>query len=206
MFKHFTLTLATLLCLLLNACTSGVDDTASVTDLETRKHQMMKITDLEERGRIGISARYKKASFAVNSIYHYRKNMFSLEFTGPMGVSYAKLDVYANGSTFLDVRGTSYSGDNARELLAKEFGIDVPVEKLPFIMFGIPEGDITLDEKGLVKTAQYKEEYLVTYKEHKLFHSEYLLPTFIEIKTPFTEVIVRISEISRFETATDTSL
>ena len=164
--KLFTVVTTATMLTLLNACstTSSNEEFAKLSRQE-QLAQLNNISELEENGKIALISRYKKARFAVNCTYHYKKNYFSLEFTGPMGMQYAMLEVYANGTTFLKAQGKVNKGDSARDLLKTQFGLDIPVEDLPAIMVGAPKGELTYDEQGFVKTAKQGEEYLVTYKQ-----------------------------------------
>lgn len=196
--KLFTVVTASTLLTLLNAC-SSTNTTGDFTRLSRQEQiaQLNSISELEENGKIALISRYKKARFAVNCTYHYKKNYFSLEFTGPMGMQYAMLEVYANGTTFFKAQGKVNKGDSARELLKTQFGLDVPVEDLPSIMVGAPEGELTYDENGFVKTAKKGEEYLVTYKQYQAQRRGLPLPTNFNILTPYTEVKVSISNVIR---------
>lgn len=196
--KLFTVVTATTLLTFLNAC-SSTNTTGDFTRLSRQEQiaQLNSISELEENGKIALISRYKKARFAVNCTYHYKKNYFSLEFTGPMGMQYAMLEVYANGTTFLKAQGKVNKGDSARDLLKTQFGLDIPVEDLPAIMVGAPKGELTYDEQGFVKTAKQGEEYLVTYKQYQAQRRGLPLPTNFEILTPFTQVKVNINNVLR---------
>ncbi len=198
LMKLFTVVTTATMLTLLNACstTSSNEEFAKLSRQE-QIAQLNNINELEENGKIALISRYKKARFAVNCTYHYKKNYFSLEFTGPMGMQYAMLEVYANGTTFLKAQGKVNKGDSARDLLKTQFGLDIPVEDLPAIMVGAPKGELTYDEQGFVKTAKQGEEYLVTYKQYQAQRKGLPLPTNFEILTPFTQVKVNINNVLR---------
>lgn len=195
LIKLFTVVTTATMLTLLNACstTSSNEEFAKLS----RQEQLAQLNNIEENGKIALISRYKKARFAVNCTYHYKKNYFSLEFTGPMGMQYAMLEVYANGTTFLKAQGKVNKGDSARDLLKTQFGLDIPVEDLPAIMVGAPKGELTYDEQGFVKTAKQGEEYLVTYKQYQAQRRALPLPTNFEILTPFTQVKVNIYNVLR---------
>ena len=176
--KLFTVVTTATMLTLLNACstTSSNEEFAKLSRQE-QLAQLNNISELEENGKIALISRYKKARFAVNCTYNYKKNYFSLEFTGPMG----KVN----------------KGDSARDLLKTQFGLDIPVEDLPAIMVGAPKGELTYDEQGFVKTAKQGEEYLVTYKQYQAQRKGLPLPTNFEILTPFTQVKVNINNVLR---------
>lgn len=182
---------------LLNACTSGVEETDfSKLTAEQRIEKIFKISELKENNKIALFSTKTNSRLAVNSVYHYKNKAFSLEFLGPMGMRYAKLDVHANGTTYLDVQGRTYNGDNARNLLKQQFNLDVPVEKLPDIMFGIPEGKCTYDEQGYIKTATLSEGYELAYKQYKTFKGGVVLPQDIEIIAPNNKVIIKVNSVT----------
>lgn len=196
--KIFTAVTAAACLTLLNACSSNSsnEDFAKLSRQE-QVALLNSLNELEESGKIALISRYKKARFAVNCTYHYKKNVFSLEFTGPMGMQYALLEFYANGTTFFKAQGKVNKGDSARELLKTQFGLDVPVEDLPSIMVGAPKGELTFNEQGFVKTAKKGEEYLVTYRQYQAQRRGVFLPTNFDILTPYTQVKVSINNVIR---------
>ena len=109
---------------------------------------------------------------------------------------YAKLDVLANGTTYLDVQGRNFNGDNARALLKEQFNLDIPVEKLPDIMFGIPEGKCSYDTHGYVNKATLSEGYEVAYKQYKTFKGGVVLPSDIEIIAPNNKVLIKVNSVT----------
>lgn len=193
--KFFAIIFMALSLFVLNACTSiqGEKNFEKMT-YEQRIEMLKTVNKLEENGRIAIMPN-KGRSFAVNCTYSYTPQAYSIEFLGPMGMQYAKVDVYANGTTFLNIRGDVYKGDNARELLKKQFNLDLPVEQIPAIMFGTPKGELTFDEKGFVKTAKFNEEYQVNYKDYRAFRGV-VLPKGIEIITPIAKVEFRVNDVT----------
>lgn len=182
---------------LLNACSSGIEETDfSKLTPEQRIEKILKINELKENNKIALFSTKNKSRLAVNSVYHYKNKAFSLEFLGPMGMRYAKLDVLANGTTYLDVRGRNFNGDNARALLKEQFNLDIPVEKLPDIMFGIPEGKCSYDTHGYVNKATLSEGYEVAYKQYKTFKGGVVLPSDIEIIAPNNKVIIKVNRVT----------
>lgn len=195
------LALALGITVLATACTSNTEklnDFANLTT-EQRVHALQGIKHLEEDGRIALIGRYKKQTFSVNCNYIFKNDSYTLEFTGPMGMRYVQLQVYANGTTFLNVQGENYKGDSARQLLKDEFNLDVPVEDLHSIMVGLPRGEKTYDAKGYVKTATYDDVYQVTYKSYKAFRKGIPLPDNMEILTPYTKILIKINNVNSLE-------
>ncbi len=190
--------LPALAALFINACSSNLEEVNfEQLSKEQRIEKLQSLHEIEENGKIALISRMNGSRMSVNSIYHYKQKSFSLEFTGPMGMSYAKIDVLKNGTTFLNVRGQLFKGDGARELLKEQFGLDIPVEDLPSIMLGTPKGDVTYDNKGYAKSALYGDEYKVDYKEYKTFRGGYPLPTFIEVVSPMAQIVIKIHEVTR---------
>lgn len=184
--------------LLINACSSNIEEVNfEQLSKEQRIEKLQNLHEIEEMGKIALISRMNGSRMAVNSIYHYKQQSFSLEFTGPMGMSYAKIDVLANGTTFLNVRGQLSKGDGARALLKEQFGLDIPIEDLPSIMLGTPKGDVTYDANGYAKSALYGDEYKVNYKAYKTFRGGYPLPTSIEVLTPMAQIVIKINEVTR---------
>jgi len=185
------------LAVLLNACSSGIEETDfSKLTYEQRVEKISKINELKENNKIALFSSKNNSRLSVNSVYHYKNKAFSLEFLGPMGMRYAKLDVLANGTTYLDVQGRSFNGDNARNLLKEQFNLDIPVEKLPNIMFGIPEGKCSYDADGYVKSTTLAEGYTVNYKQYKAFKGGYVLPSDIEIGSTNNKVLIKINSVT----------
>lgn len=182
--------------LLIQGCTSDSEVMSKMTP-QIYAQKVANIHELEENGKTALISRYKKRSFSVNTSYHYKDGSFSLEFTGPMGMQYAQIDVYKNGTTYLKVQGQILKGDNARELLKNEFNIDVPVEQLHSILTGIPEGTLTYDSNGLVKTALKEDEYFVEYKKYRVTRGDIPLPTNLEVTTPYTKLVISIYNVTR---------
>lgn len=184
---------------LLNACsTTGVEESGfdSLTK-EQRQEKLIGLHELEESGKVGLIAVLTNQRFSVNFDYHYKNDAFSLQFLGPMGMQYAKIDVMPSGKTYLKVRSEVYDGDDPRKLLKDEFGFDVPVGDLRKIMLGMPDGDKTYDSKGYVKSCNYDDEYIVRYKEYKTFRGGYTLPTSIEISTAFSKIVINVYNVIR---------
>ena len=180
-----------------NACSSGIEETDfSKLTPEQRIEKILKINELKENNKIALFSTKNKSRLAVNSVYHYKNKAFSLEFLGPMGMRYAKLDVLANGTTYLDVQGRNFNGDNARALLKEQFNLDIPVEKLPDIMFGIPEGKCSYDTHGYVNKATLSEGYEVAYKQYKTFKGGVVLPSDIEIIAPNNKVLIKVNSVT----------
>ena len=116
---------------ILTGCAPKVEENNfSLLNQEQRAQKLNNINELEEFGRIGLFSRYKNASFSVNCSYSYNKDKFSLAFTGPMGLQYALVEVYANGTTYINAQGKVLKGENARELLKENFKLDIPLEDL----------------------------------------------------------------------------
>ncbi|WP_406017683.1 lipoprotein insertase outer membrane protein LolB [Succinivibrio sp.] len=182
---------------LLNACSSGIEETDfSKLTPEQRIEKISKISELKENNKIALFSTKTNSRLAVNSVYHYKNKAFSLEFLGPMGMRYAKLDVLANGTTYLDVQGRNFNGDNARALLKEQFNLDIPVEKLPDIMFGIPDGKCSYDTHGYVNKATLSEGYEVAYKQYKTFKGGVVLPSDIEIIAPNNKVLIKVNSVT----------
>ena len=182
---------------LLNACSSGIEETDfSKLTPEQRIEKISKISELKENNKIALFSTKTNSRLAVNSVYHYKNKAFSLEFLGPMGMRYAKLDVLANGTTYLDVQGRNFNGDNARALLKEQFNLDIPVEKLPDIMFGIPDGKCSYDTHGYVNKATLSEGYEVAYKQYKTFKGWVVLPSDIEIIAPNNKVLIKVNSVT----------
>jgi outer membrane biogenesis lipoprotein LolB len=195
--NKFYLSVICAITVLLNACSSGIEESdSSKLTAEQRIEKISKISELKESNKIALFSTKNKSRLSVNSVYHYKNKAFSLEFLGPMGMRYAKLDVLANGSTYLDVQGRSFNGDNARTLLKEQFNLDVPVEKLPDIMFGLPVGKCTYDDLGYVKKATLSEGYEVTYKQYKTFKDGVVLPSDIEIIAPNNKVLIKVNSVT----------
>lgn len=185
------------LTVLLNACSSGIEETDfSKLTPEQRIEKISKISELKENNKIALFSTKTNSRLAVNSVYHYKNKAFSLEFLGPMGMRYAKLDVLANGTTYLDVQGRNFNGDNARALLKEQFNLDIPVEKLPDIMFGIPDGKCSYDTHGYVNKATLSEGYEVAYKQYKTFKGGVVLPSDIEIIAPNNKVLIKVNSVT----------
>ncbi|MGN1280342.1 MAG: lipoprotein insertase outer membrane protein LolB [Succinivibrio sp.] len=180
----------------LNGCATDSEVMSKMTP-EVYSQKVKSIHELEENGKIALISRYKNSRFSVNTNYHYNDGSFSLEFTGAMGLQYAQIEVYKNGTTFLKIQGEVFKGDNARELLKEKFNIDVPVEELHAILTGIPKGELTYDSNGLVKTALKDDEYFIEYKKYRVTRGELPLPTNLEVTTPFTKLIISIYNVTR---------
>ena len=188
--------------LLLNACSSSVRVDTSLQQKmspKERYEKVMGVRELEESGKIALISRVNSSRYSVSSLYHYKDKAFSLEFTGPMGMRYARLDVQKNGSTYLDVRGRSISGSSARELLKRQFNLDVPVEDLHRIIVGYPQGELTYDDRGNVVSAIYDGVYEVHYQNYKTFGEGIPLPTSIEVNTSLARVVLKVNSVSRLK-------
>lgn len=181
---------------ILSGCAPKVEDNSfSLLTQEQREKKLNDINELEEFGKIGLFSRYKNASFSVNCAYSYSKNKFSLAFTGPMGMQYALIEVYANGTTYINAQGKELKGENARELLKENFKLDIPVEDLHRVMIGLPRGKVIYDNLGYAKEALVEDQYKVIYRSYKPI-KEYVLPNQLEIITPQTKIVLRISDIT----------
>ena len=75
LMKLFTVVTTASMLTLLNACstTSSNEEFAKLSRQE-QLAQLNNISELEENGKIALISRYKKARFAVNCTYHYKKN------------------------------------------------------------------------------------------------------------------------------------
>ncbi|MGN0901642.1 MAG: lipoprotein insertase outer membrane protein LolB [Succinivibrio sp.] len=193
------LVIFTVASLSLCACQTAIEETeyTSLSNQE-RLEKLNAVTDFEELGRTAIISDRLNKRFSVNSIYSYKKSNFSLSFVGPIGMEYAKIEVYANGTTYLHIQGNVIKGDNARELLKDEFNLDIPVEDLPSIIFGAPKGEVTYDENGYAKTAVYGDLYKVNYVRYQVYKG-YVLPRTIEIISKKTKIIYSVSEVTRIK-------
>ncbi len=197
-FHKITIILGT--ALFLNACTTGVavKDSDSIL-LEQREADLRGIKELKENGKIALFSKTESRRLSISSIYHYKENVFSLEFTGLMGATEAKLEVYKNGSVYLDIQGHQFSGDRARALLKEQFNLDLPVEELHSIMLGLPDGKCEYNENGLVKRALIADGISIDYKEYKTFEDKYTLPTLAQIETPMAKVVIKISSVQKIK-------
>lgn len=189
-----------LFCITLYGCSATSDEQiASFESLsyKERAKQLQSLNNLEELGRVAIIPLKKGAHSlpSVNVTYRYKKSSFAIEFTGPMGLQYAKIEVYQNGTTYLNLMGENYKGDNARQLLIDEFNLDIPIMDLPAIMIGTPRGKLTFDKKGYVTKAQFNG-YTVNYKDYKFYRGGIPLPKGIEILSPKAKVLLRINEVT----------
>lgn len=181
----------------LNACSSSVNESDISTQTQAQRiEKISKINELKENNKIALFSSKSKSRLSVNGVYHYKNKGFSLEFLGPMGMRYAKLDVLANGTTYLDVQGRSFNGDNARVLLKEQFNLDIPVEKLPAIMFGLPEGKCEYDAQGYVSKATLSEGYEILYKTYKSYKDGYILPSDIEISSANNKVLIKVNSVT----------
>lgn len=182
---------------ILTGCAPKVEENNfSLLNQEQRAQKLNNINELEEFGRIGLFSRYKNASFSVNCSYSYNKDKFSLAFTGPMGLQYALVEVYANGTTYINAQGKVLKGENARELLKENFKLDIPVEDLHRVMIGLPRGKVVYDNLGYAKEALVEDQYKVIYRSYKPIR-DYVLPNQLEIITPQTKIVLRINEITK---------
>lgn len=182
---------------ILTGCAPKVEENDfSLLTQEQRAQKLNNINELEEFGRIGLFSRYKNASFSVNCSYSYNKDKFSLAFTGPMGLQYALVEVYANGTTYINAQGKVLKGENARELLKDNFKLDIPVEDLHRVMIGLPRGKVVYDNLGYAKEALVEDQYKVIYRSYKPIR-DYVLPNQLEIITPQTKIVLRINEITK---------
>lgn len=182
---------------ILSGCAPKVEENNfSLLNQEQRAQKLNNINELEEFGRIGLFSRYKNASFSVNCSYSYNKDKFSLAFTGPMGLQYALVEVYANGTTYINAQGKVLKGENARELLKENFKLDIPVEDLHRVMIGLPRGKVVYDNLGYAKEALVEDQYKVIYRSYKPIR-DYVLPNQLEIITPQTKIVLRINEITK---------
>lgn len=182
---------------ILSGCAPKVEENNfSLLNQEQRAQKLNNINELEEFGRIGLFSRYKNASFSVNCSYSYNKDKFSLAFTGPMGLQYALVEVYANGTTYINAQGKVLKGENARELLKENFKLDIPLEDLHRVMIGLPRGKVVYDNLGYAKEALVEDQYKVIYRSYKPIR-DYVLPNQLEIITPQTKIVLRINEITK---------
>lgn len=183
----------------LTACSSSGLEEVDFDNLskEQREAKLLSLNELEENGKVGFMAVLSGQRFSVDFNYHYKHEDFSLEFTGPMGMQYAKVDVMSDGETLLKVRSEEFFGNNPRELLKREFGFDVPVADLRKIMLGMPEGEKIYDGKGYVTSCNFDDEYIVRYKQYKTFRGGYTLPTDIEISTAFSKIRIKVNNVVR---------
>lgn len=182
---------------ILTGCAPKVEENNfSLLNQEQRAQKLNNINELEEFGRIGLFSRYKNASFSVNCSYSYNKDKFSLAFTGPMGLQYALVEVYANGTTYINAQGKVLKGENARELLKENFKLDIPLEDLHRVMIGLPRGKVVYDNLGYAKEALVEDQYKVIYRSYKPIR-DYVLPNQLEIITPQTKIVLRINEITK---------
>lgn len=181
---------------ILTGCAPKVEENDfSLLTQEQRAQKLNDIKHLEEFGKIGLFSRYKNASFSVNCSYSYNKEKFALAFTGPMGMQYALIEVYANGTTYINAQGKVLKGENARELLKENFKLDIPVEDLHRVIIGLPRGKVVYDELGYAKEALVEDQYKVIYRSYKPVRN-FVLPNQLEIITPQTKIVLRISDIT----------
>lgn len=106
------LTLATLT--VLTACSSSGLEEVDFDNLtkEEREAKLLSLNELEENGKVGFMAVLSGQRISVDFNYHYKHEDFSLEFTGPMGMQYAKVDVMSDGETLLKVRSEEFFSNN----------------------------------------------------------------------------------------------
>lgn len=193
----FKLTCTFALASMLAACTSQEDiDNFNTLSQDQKVIKLQSLNNLEEHGKLALITHTNSKLPAINCTYKYKKSSFSLELTGPMGMQYAMLEVYAGGTTYLKISGDLYKGDNARKLLKQEFNLDIPVEDIPSIMLGTPKGKLSYDENGFVKSAVYKDEYMVKYSDYTYFRGGYPLPKGIEIINALATIKIRIYEVT----------
>ena len=74
--KLLTIATAVSMLTLLNACsTTSSNEEFSKLSRQEQIAQLNNINELEENGKIALISRYKKARFAVNCTYHYKKKI-----------------------------------------------------------------------------------------------------------------------------------
>lgn len=196
--KNFGKTLLSLtagaLVLLLSACQAPIErqNITAVTDnyWPLMQDRLKTVKNLSLKGRIGIQN--PQGRMSANYNYDVDKDSYTLELISSLGSQIGKLSVDKNAARLL-VNGKVYTGNDAKALLLKIYGLSLPVDDLKNIMLGIPGGMALKDSAGKYQSAVISG-FLVEYQKFAAFNG-YALPTDYQISNEDTLLRVKLNEV-----------
>lgn len=130
-----------LLVLFLTSCASvsSLQPSPSSTPSKTwasRSAQLSHISSWQVNGKVAVQTAQDSGSASVD--WQQQRNNYSISLTGPLGSAGLKINGSPGRATLQTSDGKRFTAANAEQLLAQNWGFDLPVSYLRYWVRGLP--------------------------------------------------------------------
>ena len=168
---------------LLSACTIKPVKKEPAFDRQSRQAALALIDSWKMHARIGLQSKDKSGSATL--IWDEKPDTRHLRMLGPLGGGLIQLKQDATVVTIQDSNGRVWLGGNARELIHRVTGWQIPVSGLRWWLLGLTEpgskAEFTVDESQRLHSVQ-QSGWRVILNKYAMF-SGYELPTSIVVES-----------------------
>ncbi|CAA2929194.1 lipoprotein insertase outer membrane protein LolB [Arsenophonus endosymbiont of Bemisia tabaci] len=188
--SHYCYKFIPLIAVFLTACTFNqqltTEKNGSITNPLWINHQqqLVKLTKFQTRGAFAYIGPDNK-TYAKFFWQQYRLSNYRLLLTNPLGTTELELNVTPGVTQLMDREGKKYVNHHPAQMIYQLTGMEIPIENLPYWLIGLPTNatSFTLDENGLLKTIEYRQNGETWHLNYLAYHqdSRPKLPSQIEL-------------------------
>jgi outer membrane lipoprotein LolB len=124
----------------MSACTTTAPLTAQTPPVhlnwQTREQSLNRIERWQLNGKIGVQTARDSGSATVNWLQN--QDQFRISLQGPLGTGNLRLQGSAQQVTLQTADGKSYTATTPEQLLAQQWGFNVPISYLHYWIRGLP--------------------------------------------------------------------
>lgn len=188
--RHYCCKFTPLIAVFLTACTFNqqltTEKNGSITNPLWISHQqqLVKLTKFQTRGAFAYIGPDNK-TYAKFFWQQYTLSNYRLLLTNPLGTTELELNVTPGVTQLMDREGKKYVNHQPTQMIYQLTGMEIPIENLPYWLIGLPTNatSFTLDENGLLKTIEYRQNGEAWHLNYLAYHqdSQPKLPSRIEL-------------------------
>lgn len=188
--RHYCCKFIPLIAVFLTACRFNqqltTEKNGSITNPLWISHQkqLVKLTKFQTRGAFAHIGPDNK-TYAKFFWQQYTLSNCRLLLTNPLGTTELELNVTPGVTWLMDREGKKYVNHHPAQMIYQLTGMEIPIENLPYWLIGLPTNatSFTLDENGLLKTIEYRQNGETWHLNYPAYHqdSQPRLPSQIEL-------------------------
>ena len=111
-------------------------ETPTTASWETRESALNKINQWQINGKIAVQTANDSGSATIN--WTQNQQQYAISLTGPLGAGGMQLAGAPGHVTLTNAKGAQFTAATPEQLLAKQWGYDLPVSNLRYWVRGLP--------------------------------------------------------------------